>query len=114
MMERAFAEVAKALREGDVVAIFPEGKLTDTGEMVPFRPGLVRILQETPVPVVPMALRGLWGSFFSREGGAAMSKPWRARPFAKIGLAVGAPLAASLAAPEALQSRVAELRGDWK
>jgi 1-acyl-sn-glycerol-3-phosphate acyltransferase len=114
MMERAFAEVAKALREGDVVAIFPEGKLTDTGEMVPFRPGLVRILQETPVPVVPMALRGLWGSFFSREGGAAMTRPWRARPFAKIGIAVGGPVAAVAATPEGLQSRVQELRGEWR
>jgi hypothetical protein len=61
-----------------------------------------------------MALRGLWGSFFSRDGGAAMTRPWRARPFAKIGLAVGAPVLASLAAPEALQSRVAELRGGWR
>ena len=75
MMERAFAEVAKALREGDLVAIFPEGRITDTGELYPFRPGIKRILEATPVPVVPMALRGLWGSFFSRKGGAAMSKP---------------------------------------
>jgi len=114
MMERAFAEVAQALREGDVVAIFPEGRITDNGEMVPFRPGLKRILEQTPVPVVPMALRGLWGSFFSRMGGAAMSKPWRARPFAKIGLSVGALVPAAMATPEALQARVAELRGEWR
>jgi len=114
MMERAFAEVAQALREGDVVAIFPEGRITDTGDMYPFRPGLKRILGETPVPVVPMALRGLWGSFFSREGGAAMSKPWRARPFAKIGIAVGGPVAAVAATPEALQARVLQLRGEWR
>jgi len=114
MMQRAFDEVAQALRAGDVVAIFPEGRITDTGEMVPFRPGLKRILEETPVPVVPMALRGLWGSFFSRMGGAAMSKPWRARPFAKIGLAIGALVPAAMATPEALQARVAELRGEWR
>jgi len=114
MMERAFAEVAKALREGDVVAIFPEGRITDNGEMVPFRPGLKRILEETPVPVVPMALRGLWGSFFSRKDGAAMRKPWRLRPFAKIGLAVGYLVPATQAAPEVLQARVSELRGDWR
>ena len=114
MMQRAFDEVAQALRAGDVVAIFPEGRITDTGEMVPFRPGLKRILEETPVPVVPMALRGLWGSFFSRMGGAAMSKPWRARPFAKIGLSVGALVPAAMATPEALQARVAELRGEWR
>ena len=114
MMERAFAEVAAALRAGDVVCIFPEGRITDSGELYPFRPGLKRILEETPVPVVPVALRGLWGSFFSREGGAAMRRPWRMRPFAKIGLAVGEPVPAALATPEALQARVAELRGEWR
>ena len=114
MMERAFAEVAKALREGDLVAIFPEGRITDHGEMVPFRPGVKRILEQTPVPVVPMALRGLWGSFFSRMGGAAMSKPWRARPFAKIGLAVGEAVMGAAATPEALQARVLQLRGQWR
>jgi 1-acyl-sn-glycerol-3-phosphate acyltransferase len=114
MMERAFAEVAGALRAGDVVCIFPEGKLTDTGDLNPFRPGVKRILQETPVPVVPVALRGLWGSFFSRKDGAAMTKPWRLRPFAKIGLVVGELVPAVLATPEALQARVGELRGDWR
>jgi 1-acyl-sn-glycerol-3-phosphate acyltransferase len=114
MMERAFAEVAKALGEGDLVCIFPEGRITDTGELYPFRPGLKRILEETPVPVIPVALRGLWGSFFSRMGGAAMSKPWRMRPFARIGLTVGEPVPAAAATPEALQARVAELRGEWR
>ena len=114
MMERAFAEVAKALREGDLVAIFPEGRLTDTGELSAFRPGIKRILEATPVPVVPMALRGLWGSFFSRKDGAAMSKPLRFVPFRKIGLAVDAPVPASDATPELLQARVLALRGDWR
>jgi 1-acyl-sn-glycerol-3-phosphate acyltransferase len=114
MMERAFAEVSKALQQGDVVAIFPEGRITDTGEMYPFRPGVKRILDADPVPVVPMALRGLWGSFFSRKDGAAMTKPWRLRPFAKIGLAVGALVPAVAATPQALQENVLALRGDWK
>ena len=114
MMERAFGEVAKALRDGDVVAIFPEGRITDTGEMYPFRPGITRILAATPVPVVPMALRGLWGSFFSRKGGAAMSKPWRFVPFRRIALAVGAAVSAEGATPEALQRQVLSMRGDWR
>ena len=114
MMERAFAEVGRALREGDIVAIFPEGRITDTGELYPFRPGIRRILDATPVPVVPMALQGLWGSFFSRKDGPAMSKPWRLQPFAKIGLQVGAPVPPALATPETLQERVLALRGDWK
>jgi 1-acyl-sn-glycerol-3-phosphate acyltransferase len=114
MMERAFAEVAKGLEAGDLIAIFPEGRITDSGEIAPFRPGIKRILEATPVPVVPVALRGLWGSFFSRQDGAAMSKPWRLRPFAKIGLAVGEPVPAAAATPEFLQARVLALRGDWR
>jgi 1-acyl-sn-glycerol-3-phosphate acyltransferase len=114
MMERAFAEIDAALRNGDIVAIFPEGRITDSGEMVPFRPGIKRILDATPVPVVPMALRGLWGSFFSRKDGAAMTRPWRVRPFARIGLAAGALVPAENAAPEFLQEQVLALRGDWR
>ena len=114
MMERAFAEVSKALREGDIVVIFPEGRITDTGDLYPFRPGVTRILAADPVPVIPMALRGLWGSFFSRKDGAAMTKPWRLRPFSRIGLAVGSLVPATEAAPEALQANVLALRGDWR
>jgi 1-acyl-sn-glycerol-3-phosphate acyltransferase len=114
MMERAFDEIAKALKEGDLVAIFPEGRITDTGEVYPFRPGIRRILDATPVPVVPIALRGLWGSFFSRKDGAAMSKPWRFVPFRKIGLSVGEAVSPAQAMPDLLQARVLELRGDWR
>jgi hypothetical protein len=114
MMERAFDEVAQALRDGDLVAIFPEGRITDTGELAPFRPGITRILEATPVPVVPIALRGLWGSFFSRKDGAAMSKPWRFVPFRRIGLVVGEAVAAAAAAPAQLQARVLQMRGDWR
>jgi 1-acyl-sn-glycerol-3-phosphate acyltransferase len=112
MMERAFAEVAQALRDGDLVAIFPEGRITDSGELHPFRPGIARILAATPVPVIPMALQGLWGSFFSRKDGAAMSKPWRFVPFRRIALAVGAAVPAATATPEVLQANVLALRGD--
>ena len=114
MMERAFAEVAAALKAGDLVAIFPEGRITDTGELYPFRPGVKRILEATPVPVVPVALRGLWGSFFSRKDGAAMTRPARLLPFRKIGIAVGELVPAAAAAPEALQAQVLALRGDWR
>jgi len=114
MMERAFAEVAAALRAGDLVCIFPEGRITDSGELFPFRPGLTRVLEETPVPVVPIALRGLWGSFFSRMGGSAMTRPWRMRPFAKIGVAVGEAVPAAQATPEGMQATVQQLRGDWR
>ena len=106
--------MAQALRAGDLVGIFPEGRITDSGEINPFRPGIRRIVAETPVPVVPLALRGLWGSFFSRKGGAAMTKPFRRAPFAKIGLAAAPAVTPDRATPEALQAQVHALRGDWR
>ncbi len=90
LMERAFDEVARALAEGDVICIFPEGKLTSSGEMSPFRPGVERIIARSPVPVVPMALRGLWGSFFSRKDGPAMRRPFR-RFWSHVELVAGPP-----------------------
>jgi len=114
MMERAFAEADQALRAGEIVMIFPEGGITRTGELEPFRPGVRRILDANPVPVIPMALSGLWGSFFSRKGGAAMSKLRRLVPFRKIGLAVGQPVPPAEATPELLHARVLALRGDWR
>jgi hypothetical protein len=106
--------VDKALRAGEIVAIFPEGSISRSGELERFRPGVTRILDANPVPVIPMALSGLWGSFFSRKDGAAMSKPWRFIPFRKIGLSVGEAVAPAQATPELLQARVLELRGDWR
>jgi len=114
LMERAFEEIARGLEAGDLIGIFPEGRITDTGELFPFRPGIMRALARTPVPVVPMALRGLWGSFFSREGGAAMSRPFRRGMFSKVALAVGRQIAPQLVTPEGLQAEVLALRGDWK
>src|SRR6266478_7682337 len=92
LKERAFEEAAKALRAGEIVGIFPEGRLTDTGDLNVFRPGLQRILEQAPVPVVPMALRGLWGSFFSRAAGGKAMRRLRG-VFSKIVLVVGTPVA---------------------
>jgi 1-acyl-sn-glycerol-3-phosphate acyltransferase len=112
LMEKAFAEVSAALKDGELVAIFPEGHVTRDGELQTFRPGIRRILADDPVPVVPMALSGLWGSFFSRIDGKAMKTPFRRGFFSPIDLRVGAPLPAGEATLAALQGRVAELRGE--
>jgi 1-acyl-sn-glycerol-3-phosphate acyltransferase len=110
--ERAFAQVAEALRNGELVGIFPEGGITTTGELQNFRPGIARIVEETPVPVIPMALRGLWGSFFSRKGGAAMSKPFRRGVWSRIELVAGDAVAPAAVELEDLRSRVLALRGE--
>ncbi len=112
MMERAFAEVSAALGNGDLVGIFPEGAITRDGELQMFRPGITRILQRDPVPVVPMALSGLWGSFFSRIDGGAMKTPFRRGAFSRIALTVGEPVPAAQATPAHLQALVLALRGE--
>jgi 1-acyl-sn-glycerol-3-phosphate acyltransferase len=114
MLERAFTEVARTLRAGELVGLFPEGRITDSGELYPFRSGIQRIIEETPAPVVPMALRGLWGSFFSRMGGPAMRKPFRRGFFSKIALVAAAPMAPEMARPDTLQAAVQALRGEWR
>jgi 1-acyl-sn-glycerol-3-phosphate acyltransferase len=111
LKERAFAESAKALADGEIVAIFPEGKLTETGDINPFRPGVQQMVAATPVPVIPMALRGLWGSFFSRSYQGKALRRWRGI-FSKIELVIAPPVAAEDVAPEALEARVLAMRGD--
>ena len=114
LLNAAYDKVAEALEAGDLVGIFPEGRITDNGEIYPFRGGIKRIIDRTPVPVVPMALRGLWGSFFSRKGGPAMTKPFRRGILSKIALVVAAPVPAAAVTPEAMQATVAALRGGWR
>ncbi|MDG4552395.1 MAG: MFS transporter [Candidatus Contendobacter sp.] len=112
LLERAYDRVARYLEEGEVVGIFPEGKLTADGEIGPFKAGIEQIVQRTPAPVLPMALRGLWGSFFSRRYGKAMSRLPR-RFWSRIELVVGEPVPAERATSALLRERVATLRGDW-
>ena len=114
MLEAAFAEVARALANGDLVGIFPEGGLTRDGELQPFRPGISRILRDNPVPVVPIALSGLWGSFFSRIEGKAMQTPFRRGMFSAIALRVGPPLPPEALTMERLFASVLALRGDCR
>jgi 1-acyl-sn-glycerol-3-phosphate acyltransferase len=110
LMERAFDDIAAALDAGEVVCIFPEGRLTRDGQLGPFRSGIERILARNPVPVVPMALRGLWGSFFSNADGRAMTgRPKRFR--ARVEVVCDHPVAARAASAEALREHVRCLRG---
>ncbi len=111
MKARAFDEVAKALGEGELVCIFPEGRLTGDGELSPFRPGVEQIVRRTPVPIVPMALRGLWGSFFSRKDGAAMRRPFR-RVWSRIELVCGPAVPPEGVTAATLEETVLALRGD--
>ena len=108
--EAAFAAAAKVLQAGDLLGIFPEGGITKDGTLQDFKGGIMKILAAAPVPVVPMALTNLWGSNFSRvEGGTGMAKPFRRGLLNRVGLNVGAAMAAIEVQPEALRARVAGL-----
>lgn len=114
LMEKSFIDVAQALHEGDLVCIFPEGKLTRDGEINEFKGGVMKIVERSPVPVIPMALRGLWGSLLSRDKGNPFHRSFRRGPFSRLELVVGEPQDPDKISPEALQQQVKELRGDWK
>lgn len=116
---RAFAEAAQVLRDGDLLAIFPEGAITQDGSVQVFRGGVMKILDDARAqgispPVVPMALINLWGSFFSRievRGGkrVAMVQPFRRGFYSRVGLHVGAAIPAGAVQPELLRARVGDL-----
>ena len=112
MLEKAYERIDAYLKAGEVVCIFPEGRITDNGDLYPFKKGITRIIERTPVPVIPMALRGLWGSFFSRWGGTAMRYPRGV--FSHISLVIDKAWPPAQVTPEALQAKVGELRGEMK
>ncbi|WP_076585155.1 MFS transporter [Vibrio ostreicida] len=109
----AFSDIKQALNDGHLVCIFPEGRLTDDGELNDFMRGMDLILRRSPVPVVPMALKGLWGSYFSRyKGRACQGLP--SRFWSKLEIEAGRPVPSDQATTQIMQHKVAELRGDWK
>ena len=108
---RAFDEIAQVLAQGELVCIFPEGRLTSNGEMSVFKAGVQKIIERTPVPVIPMALRGLWGSNFSRQAGNPFERTFRRGPRSQLALLVGLPMAPADATPDVLQAQVQALRG---
>ncbi|MET4579083.1 MFS transporter [Ottowia thiooxydans] len=113
--QRAFDEAAKVLREGDLLGLFPEGGITRDGQLQPFKGGIMKILEQAEaegqnVPVIPMALNNLWGSYFSRiEKDGAMTRPFRRGIFNRVGLNVGDAVPQSKVSPELLHTKVSAL-----
>jgi 1-acyl-sn-glycerol-3-phosphate acyltransferase len=112
LLERAYDRIAGELEEGELVCIFPEGGITSDGNLSPFRRGVERIVERTPVPVIPVALVGLWGSFFSRKGGKAMTRPFR-RFWSRVEIRVGEAMPPEEVTAKRVAERVAEL-GGWE
>jgi 1-acyl-sn-glycerol-3-phosphate acyltransferase len=111
ILDCAFAHISRALSEGELVCIFPEGKLTSDGRMDRFKPGINRILKENRVPIIPMALNGMWGSFFSRKDGMALRKPFR-RIRSSISLMIGRAIHLRDPGTALLYEHVSRLRSD--
>lgn len=109
--ETAFSHIDRLLAAGELLCIFPEGKITRTGELDAFRPGVLKILDRNPVPVIPVGLRGLWGSYFSykRPGIFKLPEHWMAR----IEMVVGEPLPPSASLPQIEQSVRTLAHGEW-
>jgi len=88
LLEKAYADIVQALKDGELVCIFPEGSITRDSELAEFRPGILRMLEEVPVPVIPMAISGLWGSVASRASFSERLKGFRL--FRKVRMAIAA------------------------
>lgn len=109
LLNKAMYQIAEALENGEVVCIFPEGKLTSDGEMNIFKSGIERIIETSPVPVIPMALQGLWQSLFSRKRvNKLIDRLKRLRT--KVRLVIGDPIEPGKVSKEYLQEVVSELR----
>jgi 1-acyl-sn-glycerol-3-phosphate acyltransferase len=107
ILQKAFDDVAQALGDGELVCIFPEGGLTRDGEVAEFKGGFVKILERSPVPVIPMALSGLWKSIFSRHRERVR---YAIHWFPTVRLAIGPAMPPTDLTPESLRETVLNLR----
>ncbi|WP_295686976.1 1-acyl-sn-glycerol-3-phosphate acyltransferase, partial [uncultured Nevskia sp.] len=112
MLERAYAEIDQALKNGEIIGLFPEGRLTPDGSIQLFKSGIEKILAANPVPVIPLAVRGLWGSMWSRIDSQLRRARLPRRFRAEIELLAAAPIAPEHATAAALEEKVRAMRGD--
>ena len=108
ILEKAYLQMIEVLRDGELLCIFPEGQITRDGELNEFRPGVRRVVTEAPVPVIPMALRNLWGSAFSRSHEVRLPR----KLFARIEVRIADPIEPDDLDVDALRALIADLRGE--
>ena len=109
VLKAAFDKIAAELQDDEVVCIFPEGELTRDGKMHAFKSGIEKIIQRTPVPVVPACLNGLWGSYFSRKFTGKERRPFR-RKRSRISIEFGRPIAPSDVTSEKLFGVISSMK----
>ncbi|MCW8870025.1 MAG: 1-acyl-sn-glycerol-3-phosphate acyltransferase, partial [Proteobacteria bacterium] len=113
VLAEAYRQIYERLEAGEVVVVFPEGRLTDDGQIGEFKHGIEKVLHKYPVPVVPMALNNLWGSMFSRYRKKWYQR-WPRKLWARIELIVGEPMIPEEVTAAELQRRVTELKNQAK
>jgi len=113
LINKAFDEIARSLDNGELVVVFPEGAITRDGEMKKFQPGIDQILKRNQVPVIPLAIRGMWGTWSSRHKGRAL-KGLPVSYMKRVTVVAGDLVPADQANRLLLQEQVSALRGDEK
>ncbi|MCB0366394.1 MAG: MFS transporter [Bdellovibrionaceae bacterium] len=111
ILKRAFEQIAAELKDGEIVCIFPEGKVTHDGKISAFRPGLLKMLESNPVPVIPMSLTGMWGSLFSRKD-KSLSKKRPRRFWHQIQVDIAPPMNPQGFRLEELEKKIRLMAGD--
>lgn len=111
MLEQAYEDIDRVLGEGELVCIFPEGQITRDGELNEFRSGVEKAIARRPVPVIPLALSGLWGSVFSRRDNALGRTRLPRRIWSRVDLTCGDALAPHQVKASVLRELVLALRG---
>lgn len=108
LMEEALRRAAEELKNGELVCIFPEGKITSDGTLSSFRPGILKIIEASPAPVIPIGIYNMWGSIFSRaDGGAVWKVPKRF--WTRIQVRIGNPIPKDQVSLAGLESQVKDL-----
>ncbi len=90
---RALHAAGDYLDQGELVCVFPEGQVTRTGLLQPFRRGLERIVKDRQAPIIPINLDRVWGSIFSGSGGSFLFKLPKRIPY-PVSVVIGKPLPA--------------------
>lgn len=100
-IESTLRHAAEIIKNGGLVGIFAEGKISRTGELDQFRNGLETIMKHVDAPIVPVCLKGLWGSIFSHAGG---------NPIFKIPKRIPYPVTIEFGSPQPRTTSAAELQ----
>jgi acyl-[acyl-carrier-protein]-phospholipid O-acyltransferase / long-chain-fatty-acid--[acyl-carrier-protein] ligase len=102
-MIQSLRTATQALKDGEIVCIFPEGQMTRIGQMLPFRRGMERIVKGVDIPIIPVNLGGVWGSIFSFDGGKFLWKLPHRIPY-PVTVTFGHPMPSTASAPEVRQA----------